>query len=146
MSNDLTLDDLASGATNATESAAEETAKEAVSNESTGEWITGLYDRLRDDGLIMPLLFGPEAAPAQPTQEQPVDPEPEPMTDENPDDLPVPADENPELNAETIAQICEGIESKAGDLRISQIRAACENRPEFVDQIIEQHGSEFGAE
>lgn len=146
---DLTLDDLASGgAKTAAESAAKETAKEATKNEATGEWLVKIYDRMREDNLLMPILFGPEAAEQQPqtTRQPTVDPDPdtEPMTDDNPDNLPATVDESePELNAETIAAICEGIEEKAGDLRISQIRTACRNRPDFVNQLIEQHADEF---
>lgn len=143
---DLTLNDLAGGES-AGKAAAEagKQAAEQASGKGTGEWFLELYDRLEQDGMLMPILFGDDAiaSPAEgPKQDAaPENPEMFSNDDSETDETEAEEAENgvTELNAESIAGICEGIENSIGDVRISQIRAMCENRPEQVNGMIEQH-------
>lgn len=137
---DLTIEDLVSEEAGEAAAEAGKQAAEAASGKGTGEWFLELYDRMQQDDVLMPILFGNDAIPND--QPQPRDPD-EPMFNDEPDDDSENGEETesgvPELNAESIAGICEGIENTLGDVRISQIRAMCENRPEQVNQMIQQH-------
>lgn len=142
---DLTIDDLVSEeAASAAAEGGKKVAEEAA-GQSTGEWFLELYDRMQKDDMLMPILFGNDAIPSD--QPAPA-PEDEPMftDDENTEtESGEDAGENDgdaeiagqQLNAQSIAEICTGIENTIGDVRISQIRAMCENRPENVNQMIE---------
>lgn len=137
---DFTLDDLATTESASTAADAGKQAAEQASGENTGEWFLQLYEKMQDDGVLMPILFGEDAMPSQPAQ-QPATDNTEMFSNDESDDTEAEATENgvPELNAESIAGICEGIEGSIGDVQISQIRAMCENRPEQVNAMIEQH-------
>lgn len=141
---DLTIDDLVSEETASAAAEGGKKAAEEAAGQGTGEWLLELYDRMQEDDALMPILFGKDAIPSQPAPDAE-----EPMftNDENTDDET--GEESAEndgdaeiagqqLNAETIAEVCIGIENTIGDVRISQIRAMCENKPENVNKMIEQ--------
>jgi hypothetical protein len=155
MPRDLTLEDLASS--EATEQAAEEaaetaaeTAADAAADESPGDtakWLTELYSQMREDGTLQAILFGPEAA--QEMDRQQVDPRQqqmqEPTTNAETEAPSEQVDPTDVIDAETIAAVGNVVIEKVGDMPISQVVEACEERPATINNVLEQHADELVA-
>lgn len=126
VSKDITLADLATSAGSSTSEAASAAADAA--DESTGEWVLELYERLEDDGMLQAILFGPDAL-------------------ERPDGADVPADvdgahaaaQGGHVDAELVADALEDVKKTVGDLRISQLVELTRENPDLVDRLLEDH-------
>lgn len=125
MSNEITIEDLASdvgGAASSSSSAAADAAAEAA-DEETGQWVLDLYERLEEDGMFQAILFGPDAL-------------------EPPEG--VEAGEAGEaggvdVDAEVVADALEDVQNTVGDLRISQLVELTRDNPDLVDSLLEDH-------
>lgn len=138
MSREMTLAELAGEAaqetaTEAATEAATETAQEA--GESSLKWGLELYEKMQNDGTLELLLFGPENV------EKPK-PDMAPETPETTESM----DPSDALNAETIGNVCELVIDKVGDKRLSEVQAACEERPATINSVIEMYGDELVAD
>jgi hypothetical protein len=99
--------------------------------QGSGEWVVELVDRLDEKGMLDAILFGPENA-AKLDQGN----APERSVEQDGDGEPIDADA---IDADAIASLGKKIIDTAGDRKISEIVYMAEQRPEQVNQLINEH-------
>lgn len=102
----------------------------------SGEWVVDMIDKLDEKGMLDAILFGPEGAAQLSGADSGVE-----RSDDGDGGEAIDADG---LDADTIAQLGKQVIDTAGDRKISELVYLAENRPEKVNQLIQQNfgGSE----
>jgi hypothetical protein len=142
MPREFTLEDLATGAEQeAAQQAAQDAASEVAdgSDGETAKWLTELYSQMRDDGTLQAILFGPDAA--KDMTETPTQPQTATATEEESEQV----DPTEAIDAETIAAVGNLVIEQVGDMPLSKIVEACEERPATINQVLESHSDELAA-
>lgn len=102
-----------------------ESSESSEDGKATGEFLLEVYERLDEKGLVEPILFGPDSNISQRDAE--------PVEQGGGE-----GDDDPDLDAEVIADAGKTVIDTLGDVRVSELVKYAENNPEQVNQLIDQ--------